>query len=117
MELNIDFHDLKAELENPLHPKEECKGLFFRGYHSIFWDSKQHKLETKSGLRLLKRKSCKGCEKCGFFLDTINEMMNCGGLIIPEIEDWGTYSIRVTNINKDWETGLVDDYDLEFYEV
>ena len=34
-----------------------------------------------------------------------------------EIKNSGLYSFRTTNFHKDWETGYIDDYDLEFFEV
>jgi len=59
---------------------------------------------------MLKKKSCPGCEKCGFLLEDLSQNES---VIIPEIEHDELYTVVVTNISKDWETGYVDDWDLE----
>ena len=86
----------------------ECKGLIFRGFNSTFYSD--CRLEKRSGIRMLKKKSCPGCEKCGFLLEDLSQNES---VIIPEIEHDELYTVVVTNISKDWETGYVDDWDLE----
>lgn len=95
---------------------DECRGLWFRGYSNIFYSD--GRFEKKQGIRLLKRRSCKGCYKCHLLLHNAREMMSYGNLIFPdEIKDGGLYTIQVTNIHKDWESGYVDDWDIEIVEV
>jgi len=91
--------------------KPKCKGLVFRGFSSMFFSD--GRLEERRGIRLLKRESCAGCEKCGFILDDLSEQVIIGSMIIPEIEHGKLYEVIVTNESRDWETGYVDDYDLE----
>jgi hypothetical protein len=50
-----------------------------------------------------------------WLMDDINESMACGNVIFPEIENEKLYSVRMVNISRDWESGFVDDYDLEIY--
>ena len=38
-------------------------------------------------------------------------------LLINELQDGLLYTIMITNISKDWESGFVDGYDLEFKEI
>ncbi len=91
----------------------ECKGIIFRGHVSQYFDG--NKLVLKQELRILKRKSCPGCEKCGFLLDEINEGTH---IIFPdEIKNGKLYSCKVTNMSRDYETGYVDGWDILIYEV
>ena len=50
-------------------------------------------------------------------LDEMTEMLNCEGVIIPNIEDGALYGIRVTNETHDWDSGYCDGYDFEFYRI
>lgn len=106
-----------------------CKGLFFRGYSSIYYDN-DGKIERKEGLRLLKRKSCNAFEDCGSYtgdvskmrcdwwmLDEMTDQLDCDCVNFPEIEDRALYSLRIVNETYDWESGHCDGYDLEFYKV
>ena len=90
---------------------DKCTGLVFRGFNSFFWSGE--KLERREGIRLLKKKSCPGCEKCGFILDDLSVQVIIGSMIMPSIEDGKLYTVRITNQSTDWETGYVDDYDTE----
>jgi hypothetical protein len=48
-------------------------------------------------------------------LDSFNEHISCDcHPIVDEIRHGALYDLRVTNISRDWETGIVDDYDFEF---
>ena len=105
-----------------------CKGLLFRGYSSTYYNDGE--VCKKEGLRLLKRKSCKGHPDCEsydgedikthncdhWFLDEMNEMLP-DGVIIPEIEDGALYRIRVINESFDYDSGYCDGFDFEFYKV
>ena len=93
----------------------ECKGLVFRGYRSTFYS--KGRLEMRQGVRLLKSKSCPGCNKCRWETDEIREAIDCNSLIMPGIKDGALYGLHAVNISKDWETGYVDAYDLEIYEL
>jgi hypothetical protein len=112
------IEDFKFEMEERhVHPEGyDCKGLFFRGYRNIYASGAE--VHMKQGFRLLKRKSCTGCPKCGFFHDDMGEMVDSTSLIYPDfIKNGALYSLRVTNIGTDWESGIVDSWDYEFYEV
>jgi hypothetical protein len=110
----FEIKELELDITAERDPKD-CKGLIFRGYRNAYAQGAEYHI--KKGFRLLKRKSCPGCAKCGFFSDDINEMIDSNGLIIPDIENGALYSIRVTNIGTDWESGLVDSWDYEFFKV
>ena len=94
---------------------DDCKGLFFRGYHSAF--AQDGHIGIRQGVKLLKRMSCRGCDECGYLWDDAVEANSCGSLIVPEIEHGALYQLRITNISKDWETGYADDWDTELVKV
>lgn len=94
--------------------EEQCKGLVFRGYSNRYV-SKDGSYHTKEGMRLLKRKSCGKCPSCDFLLSSIKEAPD--NVILPQIENDALYSVHVTNESRDWETGYIDDYDIEFFEI
>lgn len=98
---------------------EKCKGLIFRGYSSIFYDDLTKRVEYKQGIKLLKRKSCLGCPQCFFFLDEMPDIIDVDCLIFPEggIENGKLYTVIVTNISKDWETGCTHSWDFEIVKV
>lgn len=89
-------------------------GLVFRGY--IGWYMHKGILTEKKELRLLKSKSCK-CDKCLAWLDEIENMICLEAVIFPNIENKKLYTPVVTNVVKDWETGYVDSYNVEFKQV
>ena len=102
---------LNIELPKLVDPDEkQCKGLVFRGYRSTFvYDGH---IGTRSGLKLLKRKSCKGCPDCKQLWDAFQQDMNeC-----PDSWDEGRieagklYRITITDKHVDWESGILDDW-------
>ena len=67
MKDNINIHPNSFSIDLStvdINKKNKCIGFIMRGYSSIYWNN--NKLETKTGLRFLKRKSCSGCYLCGF---------------------------------------------------
>ena len=102
---------LDIEPPNLVNPKEEqCKGLVFRGYRSTFvYDGH---IGTRSGLKLLKRKSCKGCPDCEQLWDAFQQD------IYEDPESWDEgrieagklYRITITDKHVDWESGFLDEW-------
>jgi hypothetical protein len=94
----------------------ECKGLIFRAHINTFINVKGVYVVTKR-LTPLKRKSCKGCEKCGWMMDEMQEFIGMEIPIGDDVEDNKIYQLVVTGVGRDWESGIVDEYDLGFVEV
>lgn len=97
----------------------ECTGLFYRCKVNSFINSKGAYVYQERMVPL-KRMSCPGCVHCGDLLDELNEVafdkyMN--GPVIEKIKDSGLYKLQITNISTDWESGIVDDWDIEFVLV
>ena len=97
-------------------PQIACKGLVFRGYNNKFVTS-DRRIGNHQGVRLLKKLSCPGCQWCDFFFDDMGDMIYTDGIIWPEIIDGKLYSIHVVNIKRDWESGIVDDYQFEIFQL
>lgn len=89
--------------------------MFWRGVVSTYI-SKTGSIELNKSLRLLRRKSCKGCKKCGWLEDEIRELVNCEEIDISNIENGKIYTCKITA-----SKGYFDDYDdiesIEFIEV
>jgi len=88
--------------EDPNEPK--CKGLLFRGTISSFTNDKGH-IGTKKYLKLLKRKSCPGCARCGWIMDFIHEVISedPGQDYLEGIEDQKIYAPIITRDDEDIE--------------
>ncbi len=98
--------------------KMQCKGQIFRGRASVFLNTKGIYIYQERMIPM-KRLSCTGCDSCGSLIGLLSE----GYLemdtrpIIQDIEDGALYQLRIVNESKDWETGHVDDFDLEFVKT
>ena len=96
--------DIKIETSEP-----QCKGIFFRGSISKCMTSYNGFVERKE-LRFLKRKSCKGCEQCGWLWDFMNEdilMLDKDDSYIGDIQHGKLYTYNVIT-SSDWESGLIE---------
>lgn len=96
-------------------PENTCIGRIYRGHRSIF--TTEGRIEERVSLKLLKRKSCPGCKHCGWEEELISEYVANCDFDMNHIEDGKLYKVAVVNVTKDWETGYVDDYELEAVEV
>jgi hypothetical protein len=74
--MDYDLHDIltnpKYENINPESDLPPCKGLVFRGERNSYSQNCEY-LREKISLRLLKKKSCKGCAACGFWWEIFSE--------------------------------------------
>lgn len=111
--------ELKFFNDEVLYPEpvSECKGLIFRGKCNSFINSNGEYVYQER-MYPLKKKSCSGCDKCGFLHETLEEYLSNGlNPIISNIEHNALYKLTDVNIQKDWESSIVDDYDLEFVRI
>lgn len=99
------------ELEEYHKPKPVCDGLFFRVLDSRYISPKYGTICVKREYRPLISKSCKGCAGCDWMMQDLVER-NISFI------DGGNHGdivcLSITNESRDWETGLIDDWDLEF---
>ena len=95
----------------------ECKGLVFRAYVTDYVNRYGEFIHTER-LRLMKRQSCR-CQSCQIQFDCYLESINIG--LMPIIDDplidKGLYGLKIVNESRDWETGVIDDYDYKFIHI
>ena len=97
-----------------------CKGIFFKYRENNYFH--EGKLEFKKTFTKLKRISCPGCNVCEFIESDFREddltIGRYGHISFPEkLVDQGIYEPKVTNMSVDIESGISDDWDIEFFHV
>ena len=97
--------------EEPSDPKVDCKGLLFRVRESRY-RAAGDTIAFRREYRFLKKKSCPGCNQCGYLWDDLAER---NYEVIDGGNDGDIVQLRVTNISTDWETGYADDWDLGMF--
>lgn len=111
----MEFDDIKYKFEHVNKKENACKGQIFKADVSFYRTSRGFAETTK--LNLMKRMSCPGCEYCGWVFEEISKIGYGYDFTIPnEIEHGKFYTLVMTNPNRDWETGVVDDWDVEVVE-
>lgn len=113
--VQLDFDALK-QTELPFIPPIPCTGLTYRARVNNYYHNGSVVYQTK--MAKLKRQSCPGCEQCGYLEDNLFEFIsNKSNILFPEeVVDGKLYTLQVTNISHDRESGFADDWDLEFVE-
>lgn len=90
-----------------IDPKEGCPGLFFRGYNRTFITSTGG-VTQRVELRFLKRRSCRGCEHCGYLAEMLGEEV--AGMDIHDIQEGKIYQLVV-------DGSRPDDWWVDFKEI
>jgi len=91
--------------------KPGCLGTFYRAYNTFFL-GKDGILYDNWKYKLLKRISCPGCKNCIPY-ETFQEALATDTFMRPEhLVHMGTYQLSIVNQSRDWETGIIDDYDV-----
>ena len=80
--------------------------------------AKRNKYVLTYKMGLLSRKSCI-CQDCQIMYDCYLESCsnNCWPMLPKDIANGKLYGLAIVNQHIDWETGHVDDYDMEFVEL
>lgn len=100
-------------VENCTEDAEKCTGLVFKACESIYFNRASGKLERKQSFRVLKKKSCK-CSRCESILDDFTDSTE--NVVFPDIfMSGGLYSVRVINESRDFDSGIIDDWDYELF--
>ena len=97
--------------------QKECKGIFWRGSVKSFLSSYKS-IEHRKSLRLLKRKSCKGCISCEWIWEYFQEDTNSAGDLdyLKDIKQGALYTYAV-HMSRGFEE-LYDEIDyIDFVEV
>ena len=65
-------------------------------------------------LNKMARMSCKGCDRCGGLADDLSNINANWSIIgIESAKSGKLYEIKMVNMSTDWETGYVDEWDLQ----
>ena len=111
----VKIHPLQNE-----NPPGECKGLYWRAYVSSYLSS-YRSIEVKKSLKLLKRKSCSGCEQCEWLWEHIYEEI--AGICtwdnpdyLSELKNGKVYTFQV-NTSQGFEDLYPEIDSIEFIEV
>jgi len=110
---------LKAKHSDP--EPETCKGLIFRADVSS-WVGSDSDVNFRERFRFVKRLSCPGCVRCDWLLEDLNNRIGDKWLkdtvVRPiEVTHGELFTLRATNMSRDWETGVIDEWDLEFVKL
>ena len=105
---------------DPPEEKVPCKGKVYRGKINNFINANSEVI-LQQRMIPMKRKSCPGCENCYPLEEELHERINDFDYMAPifpeKIKHGQLYKLKVTGVGRDWETGIVDEWDLEFVEV
>lgn len=105
------------DLKLDVNPEPTCNGLVYRARENNFVNKRGEVVYSKR-MSPLKRESCPGCENCGYMLYELDEWISMGEVpIVKDFKHGAVYRLDITNIQKDWETGYVDGYDLVFVKI
>jgi hypothetical protein len=95
-----------------------CKGLVFRASVSSYINGGN--IIVRKNLNMLKRKSCPGCERCGWILDTgegLSEYIEhfADQDVLGTLKHGQLYTISISGGQRDY-WGEYDDIDYDFVE-
>ncbi len=72
----------------------KCKGLIYRAHVNEYYKDGMFRKDVR--LKLLKRRSCKGCQACGVLLDTVQEEYREGlYLDMTGVEPYSAYQLKL----------------------
>jgi hypothetical protein len=101
------------KLDDEKPKTDDCKGLIFKCKVNNFLNSK-NEIVFSTRFIPMKKLSCQGCPNCGALLDSFQD----GILPLTTTEEDGKlYRLGFSNVSTDWESGQVDDFDLEFFPL
>lgn len=91
--------------------QSECKGLIYRANRSQYIQN--NIIGERTYLKLLKRKSCPGCEKCGWMIEYLDETISEFLIDLSRVEDKKMYQLMVSVSGGTYEYPY--DVDVEIY--
>lgn len=107
---------MRVDLIQSSKAAKPCQGIVYRARLNNYYHKGVY--VEKLTMTPLKSKSCPGCDSCGWLVDAVTEYVAAtGGIQFKEgIEHTKMYTIGICNESCDRETGVVEDYDLQFVE-
>lgn len=107
----------RAKMVKP-NPEPKCKGLIFR-FARDTWMGTAQDINFRDRFRFIKGKSCTGCAQCDFLWEDLHENLcdpkfNYVSYDAEAHDQDQLYTLIVLPGTPDWETGYVEDWELEF---
>jgi hypothetical protein len=100
--------------------KPPCNGPVYRASVRSFQSTTingQERLNFNIQLNRLKRKSCPGCEQCGYIYDYLDEIVENDEIEgVCDVEDKKLYRFEFVEDGYDYEGGYCDDWHLKLVE-
>jgi hypothetical protein len=92
--------------------KTSCLGMVFKATRQTYVTS-TNRICFKVELIPIKRKSCPGCQHCGWLSSMLLEINDEWPIIgLNECQPGKLYTIVICNDTIDWESGITDDWGL-----
>jgi len=109
------------ELNRNTPDKQQCKGLFWKASTNAYFDYLTGNMVDTKRLTLLKKKSCKGCDSCSWFLDFMHEDVLNGAHDYSEkylnnLEHGAIYTYKIHS-STDFESGISEIDEVEFVKL
>ena len=111
---DVDWKEVMFDLTKKTE-KKSCNGLVYRAEISHYIVNRGISFSVK--LNKQKRLSCPGCELCWWLYEAVGEI-NLDWPVegIESAEQGKLYTLDICNEEKDWESGIVDSWDLRLIE-
>ena len=108
----------KSKLFKMVESEDEkfCPGIVYKARLSTYIEKGGGYVET---MKLVpnKTKSCEGCDNCPCLEDALCDLIDSDRPPdLSKVEDGKFYYLIIINESTDWETGIVDDWELGFTE-
>lgn len=98
-------------LFDSVESNHKCQGAIFKAEVTNFRTSRGLSFQVK--LVKSKKLSCPGCMSCAWQDESFDEVSNDWPISnITEVENNAFYSVDITNVQRDYESGLLDYWDL-----
>lgn len=97
---------------------ESCNGRIYKCKINKFLNKKEEYVETVRMIPI-KRMSCPGCDVCGWADEYLHDSTYYEENLIniEDAEHDKFYRLQVVNPSYDWETGICDEWELEFQKL
>ncbi len=95
---------------------DDCIGLYYRASCSTY--RTKNGIARKVELRLLKRRSCLGCDHCAWVLEEFGECEEGAcHVVFNHVEHGKIYRPEIKILSTDFESGWADDWEILMKKV
>ena len=109
---SINFSGLGSLDDGETAKPQKCKGLFYRYSESTYYSS-HGSIEQRQSFRLLKKRSCPGCDECAAMLEFLVEDIGLGVDVRSKPVAGDVFRLCIESFC--YWTDYGNDYDCEIY--